>query len=225
MQDCSLSKNYLVKLYSYSSVIFIVQNTFLILFIALLPKLVYIPCKKSNPLYLNHIYIFNHLFLNLIFHFIGMNLKVLGIFLQSNSLSLIKIIWPPWLYVKLSLLYICSFPEQEAGKIKDLEDTARKTSDCVSTGSKCVCCHVSVWNARKIQATLIFVSKTVLMEAPVLTCHLENENSEELPLISPRSIVTLSVKRVQHKLSWTVLLRMPVNAANAYPTQNWRLKV
>lgn len=63
------------------------------------------------------------------------------------------------------------------------------------------------------------------MEAPVLTCHLENENSEELPLISPRSIVTLSVKRVQHKLSWTVLLRMPVNAANAYPTQNWRLKV
>ena len=137
-----------------------------------------------------------------------MNLKVLGRFLQSNSLSLIKIIWPPWLYVKFSLLYICSYLKQDARKIKDLEDTARKTSDRISTGSKCICCHVRVWNARKIQATLIFVSKTVLMETPVLTCHLENENSEELPLISPRSIVTLSVKSPTQ----TLLESAPQNA-------------
>lgn len=54
-----------------------------------------------------------------------------------------------------------------------------------------------VWNTRDkdLSNTYFFLSKTVPKEAPAPTCHLENENLEEFLFLSPRSIITLSVKR------------------------------
>lgn len=82
-------------------------------------------------------------------------------------------------------------------KLRTLEEGARKINDSVSVGPKCtqVTLKGLEYKRQRFKQHLFFLSKTVPKEAPAPTCHLENENLEEFLFISPRSIITLSVKR------------------------------
>lgn len=72
--------------------------------------------QEKATVYLNHIYIFNHLFPNLIFHFIAMNLKVVE---YSNQIHfhLLKCLYP-WLYVKLFAYASALLLNQRQEKLK-----------------------------------------------------------------------------------------------------------